>query len=590
MIVPADAMHHWVLRCAFAGLALWLLFAAWAQHELRAGAPGPAAGAGEERRILVLYDERAPAKELEAALAGNLAGRFGRARFGSLARYRRGDLRAYDAAIVLPAGAVPESLAADVRRAERPVLWIGPGIEALFADPAYAAAQGWIPAPAAPADWVAVRYKQREFPRDLRAEAVAAVPRIADPARVAILASAVGRSAEETPWALRSGRLFYIAETPFAYAHEDDRYLVFADLLFEALAPETPERHRAMVRIDDVGPDSNPRRIRGLADLLAEEGVPFSMAVYDTYRDPGGRFSNGRPIALGLAQRPQIVAALRYAVSRGATLVAHGHTHQTDTRDNPHGRVSGGDFEFFAADLQDGAFVLRGPLAQNTVGYWRGRLDASARAWRRSGLGRPLLFTTPHHAASAEAYAAVREGHVARYERSLYFAGEVARGRADYARGWTSQFFPYEAVDLRGDFILPENLGLLGTASGRAPERVIAAAERNLAVRDGFASFYFPWYESPEALRSTVRGVKALGYRFVAPGEVVRAAPAHAAGALHRASPVASAAGAWARALPPLNLTLMVALLALVAAMWLAGETVLKWLPEGRRPAQRAAA
>ncbi|HEY0012567.1 MAG TPA: hypothetical protein VGB79_06895, partial [Allosphingosinicella sp.] len=111
---------------------------------------------------------------------------------------------------------------------------------------------------------------------------------------------------------------------------------------------------------------------------------------------------------------------------------------------------------------------------------------------------------------------------------------------------------------------------------------------RNLAVRDGFASFYFPWYESPESLRAAVRGVKALGYRFVAPGEVVRDAPAHAAGALHRASAIASAAG-WARALPSLNLTLMVALLALVAAMWLAGETLLKWLPAGRRPRQRAA-
>jgi uncharacterized protein YdaL len=582
-------MHHWVLRCAFAGLALWLLFAAWAQHELRAGAPGPAGGQGEGRSALVVYDGRGGTKELEAALAGNLAGRFGRVRFRSFAQYRRGDLRAYDAAIVLPAGAVPESLAADVRRAERPVVWIGPGVEILFTDPAFAAAQGWSPAAPAATDWVSVRYKQRDFPRDLRAQTVAALPQVADPARVAVQATALDRAGAEAPWAVRSGNLFYLADTPFAYAHEEDRYLVFADLLYEALAPETPERHRAMVRIDDVGPDSNPRRIRGLADLLAEEGVPFSIAVYDTYRDPGGRFSNGRPIALSLAQRPQIVAALQYAVSRGATLVAQGHTHQTDTRANPYARVSGGDFEYFAADLEDGAFALRGPLAQNEVAHWRRRFDESARAWHRSSLGRPLLFTTPQYAASAEAYAAAREGHVARYERSLYFAGEVAGGRADYARGWTSQFFPYEVVDLRGDYILPENLGALSDASGRGPERVIAAAERNLAVRDGFASFCFPWHENPDSLRAAVRGVKALGYRFVAPGEVIRAAPPHAAAALHRASPVASAAGRWARALPPLDGTLVVALLALVAAMWLAGETVLKWLPEGRRPLQRAA-
>jgi uncharacterized protein YdaL len=583
-------MHHWVLRCAFAGLALWLLFAAWAQHELRAGAPVPAGGAGEGRRVLVLYDARGGTRELEAALAGNLAGRFGRARFRTFAQYRRGDLAAYDAAILLPAeGGAPASLAADVRAARRPVFWIGAGIETLFADPAFAAAQGWTPDPAAPADWVAVRYKDREFPRDLRAEAVPAVPRIADPARAAVLAAAIGRSAEEVPWAVRSGNLFYLAETPFAYAHEDDRYLVFADLLFEALAPAAPARHRAMVRIDHVGPDSNPRRIRYLADLLAGEGVPFSIAVYDTYRDPGGRFSNGRPIALGLGQRPQIVAALRHAVSRGATLVANGHTHQSDARPNPHARVSGGDFEYFAADLENGAFALRGPLPRNDAAFWRRRFDASARTWRLSGLDRPFLFTTPFNAASAEAYEAARGGHAARYERSLYFAGEVAGGRADYARGWTSQFFPYEAVDLRGDFIIPENLGAVAAASGRGAERVVGAAERNLAVRDGFASFSFPWYESPEALRAAVRGVKALGYRFVSPGEVVRTAPAHAAGSLHRASPVAAAASSWVRALPPLDLALMVALLSLVAAMWLAGETVLGWVPAARPRLQRAA-
>lgn len=588
MLVAGDAMHHWVLRCAFAGLAIWLLFAAWAQHELR-GAAMPAGGE-EGRRILVLYDASGETKELEAALAGNLAGRFGRARFRTFDRYRRGDLAAYDAAIVLPAAAqVPESLASDVRRAERPVIWIGPGVGSLFADQAFAAAQGWTPSPPGATDWVAVRYKGREFPRDLRAEAVAAVPLVADPSRAAVLASAVGRAGGETPWALRSSNLFYLAETPFAYAHEDDRYLVFADLLYEAIAPRAGERHRAMVRIDDVGPDSNPRRIRGLADLLAEEAVPFSIAVYDTYRDPTGRFSNGRQISLGLAQRPQMVAALQHAVSRGATLVAHGHTHQADERNNPHARVSGGDFEFFAADLADGAFVLRGPLARNDVGHWRRRFEASARTWHRSGLGRPLLFTTPHHAASAEAYRAIRETHAARYERSLYFAGEVGGGRPAYARGWTSQFFPFEAVDLRGDFILPENLGSLGAGSGRGAERVIAGAARNLAVRDGFASFYFPWYESPEALRAAVRGVKALGYRFVSPGEVVRDAPAHAAEAVRRASPLASAAAGWARALPPLDRTLLIALLALVAAMWLAGETVLKWLPEPRRPVQRAA-
>lgn len=566
-------MHHWVLRGAFCGLALWLLFAAWAQSELGAGAP-VAAGERGERRVLLLYDERSPRGELEAAMAANLAGRFGRARFRSFGRYRSGDTAAFDAAIVIGSLEPPAAMAEELRGGRRPVLWIGPGL-----------------APPAEVDWVAVRYRGRDFPRDLRAEAAAALLPV-DGATV--LAGGVGRDGGEMPWAVRTGHWIHVADSPFAFAHEDDRYLVFADLLFELLAPDVTERHRAMVRIDAVGPDSNPRRLRGLADLLAEEGVPFSIAVYDSYRDPDGVWSNGRPIALSLAQRPQLVSALRYAISRGATLVAHGHTHQTDLRRNPRDRVSGGEFEFFTADLVAGAFALRGPLPRNAEAYWRDRFQSSARHWRRAGLDRPLLFAAPHDAASAEAYRAARPFFPARYERSLYFAGEIGRGRPDYARGWTSQFFPYEVVDMRGDFVLPENLGSLSTeAGGRGPERLIASAARNLAVRDGFASFSMPWHESPEALRTAVRGIERLGYRFVSPEEVVRRAPAHAAPALHRASPVAEAAGGWARSLPPLEAPMLVALLALVASMWLGAETLLKRVP-ARPPrafafAQRAA-
>jgi hypothetical protein len=249
-----------------------------------------------------------------------------------------------------------------------------------------------------------VRYKGAHFPRDPSAQALAAVPTVTDPAAVTVLATALVTDGGESPWALRAGNLFYFAATPFASPHEDDRYLVFADLLYEAFAPETAERHRAMVRIDRVGPDSNPRRIRALADLLAEEGVPFSIAVYDSYRDPAGEFSGGRPISLALAQRPQLVAALRHAVARGATLVSQGHTHQSDLRANPGARVSGLDLEYFAADRAEGGLrtrraaaaqrhrLLARPLRtlRSALAEERPRKADPVRRASRCGLGRSL--------------------------------------------------------------------------------------------------------------------------------------------------------------------------------------------------------
>ncbi|MDP8994394.1 MAG: DUF2334 domain-containing protein, partial [Pseudomonadota bacterium] len=523
-------MHRWVLRIAFFGLAAWLVFAAWAQRELAQAVPPPESS-GPPKQALVLYqDDPSTGTDLYATLTANLVGRFGRAAVRSLDGYRAGDMASFDAVFVVPSenGArPPEALLSDVRAADRPIVWIHRGIEALFEDPVFAAGQGWRPGAPRAADYVSVRYKGRNFPRDLRTDVLVAEPEVSDPARARVLAAAIGPGGRDVPWALRSGNLFYVVEAPYAYAHEDDRYLVFADLLFDVFAPETAERHRAMVRIEDVGPEADPRRIRAVADLLAAEGVPFAITVYDTYRDPEGHYTGGRPLRISLRQRPRLVRALEYAVARGATLIAHGHTHQTDHRRNPYARVSGGDYEFFAADLRDGAFDLQGPLPGNSVEQWRERFAASRRAWRRAGLRHPRIFTTPHYAASPEAYAAAREIYAARYERALYFAGESNSGRALYDEGWETQYFPFEVVDVRGDFILPENLGYSSSTQqggyfGRGPERLIASAERNLAVRDGFASFFHHWYEDPGALRRIVRGIKDLGYRFVGPADVVR--------------------------------------------------------------------
>ncbi len=62
-------------------------------------------------------------------------------------------------------------------------------------------------------------------------------------------------SSEKIPYALRAGNHFYVADVPFSFIHEADRYFVFADLLFDILG-EKP-RHNgkyALVRLEDVHP------------------------------------------------------------------------------------------------------------------------------------------------------------------------------------------------------------------------------------------------------------------------------------------------------------------------------------------------
>src|SRR4051794_30204476 len=109
-----------------------------------------------------------------------------------------------------------------------------------------------------------------------------------DRSRVHVLAEAVRANGSTFPWAVRSRNLTYIGEMPFQYTSETDRVLVFADLLFDALAPQTRERHRALVRLEDVNPRTDPAQRRAAADFLHSKGIPFGVGVSLYYRDPQG--------------------------------------------------------------------------------------------------------------------------------------------------------------------------------------------------------------------------------------------------------------------------------------------------------------
>jgi hypothetical protein len=51
----------------------------------------------------------------------------------------------------------------------------------------------------------------------------------------------------------------------------------------------------------------------------------------------------------------------------------------------------------------------------------------------------------------------------------------------------------------------------------RLPADIIADAQRNLVVRDGWASFFYHSYDSISYLQQTVIGLKNMGYTFVSP-------------------------------------------------------------------------
>ena len=480
---------------------------------------------------LVLYDTTGPwgwLGELYAQQTAHLVSRFGTWTAVPVGAYVAGQMNAYTAVVYIGSTydePLPAAFLADVRATALPVVWMYDNLWQLTAEmPDFAATYGWTWTGFDVSPIPTVRYKDTALDRDLLNGAGLMGLAVSDPAKARILATAQRSDGTTLPWAVQSGRFFYLTEIPFSYVGSNDRYIAFADLLYEVLAPATATRHRALVRLEDVGPDADPAELRAVADLLYARKIPFSVGVYPAYRDPFGTYANGKSTSYDLANRPQVVAALKYLQSRGGTLMMHGYTHQFGKLINPYSGASGDDFEFFLAHV-DAAnnVVYDGPVPGDSQSWAVSRVKSGLTAFTRAGLALPTTFEVPHYAASAPDYRGIRTLFSRRYDRGLYFGG-LLNGTVNHAR-LNGQFFPYPVRDIYGFYVVPENLGNVepewfNNHPPRLPADILLTAEKNLVVRDGFASFYYHPYLGTAMLAQIVDGLKAQGWTFVAASTV----------------------------------------------------------------------
>ncbi|MER7045381.1 polysaccharide deacetylase family protein [Streptomyces jumonjinensis] len=510
----------------------------------RAPLPGQA-------KTLVLYDNAGPfghLGELYAMGVANLGGRFGTVTAKPVQEYTPALMETYDATVYIGStyysdtlpDAVPQDFYLDTLLSERPVIWMGGNIWNMansISIQEFEFRYGWDPTSSyydngsGIGQVTKVNYKGQTLTRKMPFGQDAGVlrpkistnPGAAPVTEIATAVDTTGGGAATFPWGLRSGNLTYLGEIPFTFVSESDRIIAFHDLLFDALAPQTAEQHRAMVRLEDITPLSDATRLRAIADYLKSQNIPYGINVIPVYNDPKGVQSNGVPRTVRLSQRPGLVSTIKYMLANGAVLMDHGYTHQYSNVNNPYNGLSADDFEFFRAheETPNGAVIYDGPVTEDSDAWAQGRVTAALAEFARVGLPKPRLWTTPHYAASATDYKVFARNFEARLERSLYFAGTLTGTPVDSSR-YLGQFFPYPVTDVYGTKVLPENMGSYEPVGhNNNPPRLeadlINNAKANLAVRDGFASFYYHPYHDVAPLKKVVEGIVALGYTFVSP-------------------------------------------------------------------------
>ena len=347
----------------------------------------------------------------------------------------------------------------------------------------------------------------------------------------------------KTPYIIHKSGKWFVADIPWSYVHTADRYLIFADMLFDIL-DEKPKHAKkpAFIRIEDVHPKISTSSIDTYADYFQSKKVPFSISLIPHYK----KAVEGQGVVESLTalEAPEWVAGMKLAKSKGASFIYHGYTHQSDDHLNPEGS-SGPDWEFW--DWKNGK-----PMPQDSVEWMLGRLETGFKMLDETGL-LPSAFIAPHYAASALDYAIlgqVMSWQVGRAQYSgvptikqsrklpiqLNFNNANSAQAPERAKFFVDlkvetedlgpmegQFFPYEIYgDLYGQRILPENLHYVSENSVESIKAKIEDIKRNSVIRDSWASFYIhPWILESDhanvsaALSELIDTARSLGYEFI---------------------------------------------------------------------------
>ncbi len=330
-----------------------------------------------------------------------------------------------------------------------------------------------------------VKFKDKTLPKG---EPNCNIIKITNPSLCHVVATAVSERQREVPYIISANNFWYIADFPLSYATENDRYLLFADMLHDLLGEPHAPSHTALIRIEDVDPLEDPVKLREIADYLYSQQIPFLVAIIPFYVDPAAG------LRVSLSEKPEFVDAIHYMMEHGGTVVMHGVTHQ-------YREQTATDFEFWDASINK-------PIKNDSREYVEKKLTAGIEECLKNGIY-PLLWETPHYAASNLDYSVISKFFSSAIEQRLSMED------LDY-----SQYFPYVIEkDLYGQKIYPENLGFVPMDESAEKEteyvkKLIEYARANLIVRDGYASAFFHPFVKLEFLEQLVTGIQELGYTY----------------------------------------------------------------------------
>ena len=282
------------------------------------------------------------------------------------------------------------------------------------------------------------------------------------------------------PFILSEKNLYYISRWDL-----EDSY-IFEDSLNDFYERKKFDKEEVFVRIEDVHPFRNTKKLREIADYLYKENVPFIIALIPTYVDS----KTGNINTLDL--KPEFIETIKYMQQKGGSVILHGYTHQIGNEE-----ISGEGYEFW--DIKNDE-----PIKEDINIYVKNRVLSGVRLCVENGIY-PLGFEAPHYAMNIYGYKEIKK----------YFSTYVGQYQNNNDN-FTTSTFPYtiKNSDTFNVFI-PENLGFIDSKDPFTIDLIKENFNKISMVRGYNGGFFFHPYLDIKYLKECVQFLKNNDVSFL---------------------------------------------------------------------------
>ena len=305
----------------------------------------------------------------------------------------------------------------------------------------------------------------------------------------------------EKPYPLiyKKGEIYYM-NTETIYGELGEK---LGEILFDVFNTKRSDGVKSL-RLEDVHPKSNPRKLEEIGAYLSEQNIPYMITVIPVYYNPETTEE------IHLAESPKLVKVLRKMQENGASIILHGYHHQYRETETGEG------FEYWDVDndrpiYQDkdekvlfrkdfkskydyDAHIKKGEAFEKE--YIKSTVTKGITELVEEGIY-PLAFEAPHYTMSQLGYK----------ELSKYFStyiGQIQISDETYMKSYTP-FYHTEPLMLGGMRLYPETMGYIEPNNKHAIENMLEESKYISTYSDAHLSFFYHPYLELDRLQEIVQ-------------------------------------------------------------------------------------